>query len=199
MPSVAGTRGRKKSCVIFASPGENSGLEVFKLLLQVPHIQINCATKYRVSPLSIASYDGRKDVVDLLLKRGGDPNMQWEGGIVPLHLACIRGHADIVQLLLEAGADTGIEIPITTVATGTDSYGPYRIAELMGNQQMMALFEKHRQDKAAQVDVLSLDNKHRPDNSANDVVGSGVAHGCQVGRTNGASTLGTIGGSRKPG
>ena len=25
---------------------------------------------------------------------------------------------------------------------------------------MMALFEKHRQDKAAQVDVLSLDNKH---------------------------------------
>ena len=136
-----------------------ANLEVFKLLLQVPHIQINCATKYRVSPLSIASYDGRKDVVDLLLKRGGDPNMQWEGGIVPLHLACIRGHADIVQLLLEAGADTGIEIPITTVATGTDSYGPYRIAELMGNQQMMALFEKHRQDKAAQVDVLSLDNK----------------------------------------
>ena len=136
-----------------------ANLEVFKLLLQVPHIQINCTTKYRVTPLSMASYRGRKDVVDLLLNRGADPNMQCVSEIAPLHLACIRGHAGIVKLLSEAGADLDMDLEISTAEAGTNRYTPYGIAELTGNRQIMALLEKHRQVKAVQVDVRSLEDK----------------------------------------
>ena len=51
------------------------------------------------APLRIAARKGNKDVVQLLLDRGADPNKANEDGRTPLHLAQFRGYTDIVKIL----------------------------------------------------------------------------------------------------
>ncbi|XP_052075396.1 ankyrin-2-like [Mytilus californianus] len=60
------------------------------------------------SPLHIASYKGRTDVVNCLLDHNANINMTKEDGTTPLFYACEVGHEDIVRLLLDKGADTQI-------------------------------------------------------------------------------------------
>ena len=45
-------------------------------------------------------YNGLSTVVDVLLPRGADPNLQGENGSLPLHLAARRGNEEIVKVLL---------------------------------------------------------------------------------------------------
>ena len=56
------------------------------------------------TPLHRASMNGDKDVVQLLLDQGADPNKADEEGETPLHWATKKGHKDVVQLLLDQGA-----------------------------------------------------------------------------------------------
>ena len=54
--------------------------------------------------------NGHKDVCQLLLQRGANPNIQTKsGGVTPLHRAVYSGHGDIVKLLLASGADSLIQ------------------------------------------------------------------------------------------
>ncbi|KAF8426077.1 ankyrin repeat-containing domain protein [Tirmania nivea] len=63
-----------------------------------------------MSALAVAANEGRRDVVEILLKKGADPNKHlipdYEGTWVgkPLRLATERGHKDVVALLREWGA-----------------------------------------------------------------------------------------------
>ena len=52
-----------------------------------------------------ATRKGHKDVVQLLLDRGADPNKANEDGGTQLHSAASGGHIAVVQLLLDRGAD----------------------------------------------------------------------------------------------
>ena len=52
-----------------------------------------------------AAIDGHKDVVQLLLDRGGDPDERNTIGSTSLHWAAKHGHQHVVQLLLDRGAD----------------------------------------------------------------------------------------------
>ena len=61
------------------------------------------------SSLHYASEAGHQDVVEVLLKYGGDCNTQGLHGFTPLHLASRAGHVDIVHLLLASGADVNAE------------------------------------------------------------------------------------------
>ncbi|VDI49976.1 death-associated protein kinase [Mytilus galloprovincialis] len=60
------------------------------------------------SPLHIACFMGRKDVVNCLLDHNANFNQKKEDGTTPLFYACEVGHEDIVQLLLHKGADSQI-------------------------------------------------------------------------------------------
>lgn len=55
--------------------------------------------------LMLATQVAHKDIVQLLLEAGADPNCKDNGGVTALMLAARGAHKDIVQLLLEAGAD----------------------------------------------------------------------------------------------
>ncbi|CAG2243154.1 unnamed protein product [Mytilus edulis] len=60
------------------------------------------------SPLHIACFIGRTDVVRCLLNHNADINMTKEDGTTPLFYGSEVGHEDIVRLLLDKGADTQI-------------------------------------------------------------------------------------------
>ncbi|VDI04473.1 Hypothetical predicted protein [Mytilus galloprovincialis] len=58
------------------------------------------------SPLHIACFMGRIDIVRCLLDHNANINITNEDGTTPLYFACELGHEDIVRLLLDKGADT---------------------------------------------------------------------------------------------
>ncbi|XP_076084369.1 uncharacterized protein LOC143055111 [Mytilus galloprovincialis] len=58
------------------------------------------------SPLHIACFMGRIDVVRSLLDHNATINITNENGTTSLFFACELGHEDIVRLLLDKGADT---------------------------------------------------------------------------------------------
>ncbi|XP_063438378.1 myotrophin-like [Mytilus trossulus] len=60
------------------------------------------------SPLHIACFIGRTDIVRSLIDYKSNINMKKEDGTTPLFYACEVGHKDIVLLLLDKGADTQI-------------------------------------------------------------------------------------------
>ncbi|CAC5418335.1 unnamed protein product [Mytilus coruscus] len=60
------------------------------------------------SPLHIACFMGRTDVVCCLLDHNANINMKKEDGTTPLFYACEVGHEDIVRLLLDKGAVTEV-------------------------------------------------------------------------------------------
>ena len=59
--------------------------------------------EYRSTPLGWAAREGQDDMVDILLKRGADPN-GGEPWAKPLSWAERRGHKNIAKVLVESGA-----------------------------------------------------------------------------------------------
>lgn len=66
---------------------------------------INSRNQNGDTALSIAAYDGQKDVVGQLIAKGADVNTRNNYGATPLHLAINTGHTDVVELLVAKGAD----------------------------------------------------------------------------------------------
>ena len=64
---------------------------------------MNKAEETGITPLCIACYTGRVDVVRLLEAEGCDMNKAVDGGGTPFYIACMEGHVGVVRLLLEAG------------------------------------------------------------------------------------------------
>ena len=64
-----------------------------------------CVLQPGVYPLYAATHVGRLDIVQLLLRHGGDVDSRNLEGHAAFRMACTTGHLDILQELLEAGAD----------------------------------------------------------------------------------------------
>ena len=61
---------------------------------------------YEHTLLHLAAQNGQLSVVDLLLKRGIDPNTREKGdNTYPMHWAAAAGHIDVVRRLADAGGD----------------------------------------------------------------------------------------------
>lgn len=88
------------SSLLFKS-SEHGQREVVKYLLERgARAQIHPVTKY--SPLYIAAYNGKKDIVEILLKKFPELiNMQTVEKWLPLHAACFNGHAAVLEFLLK--------------------------------------------------------------------------------------------------
>jgi ankyrin repeat protein len=59
-----------------------------------------------MTPLMLASQNGHIHIVEKLVEKGADKNLQNNSGNTPLMLAIINKHEYIIRFLLEKGADT---------------------------------------------------------------------------------------------
>gem|GEM_PF-1314161 len=83
---------------------ESYGLVPMELSFNKPARRI----PYDRTQLHIAALWGDVEIVEVLLKRGADPNVKDDNGQTPLHIAAQEGHVDVVRVLLERGADPRI-------------------------------------------------------------------------------------------
>lgn len=80
-------------------------LQIAKLLLNAPKININLPTKEKGNTaLHFSAEAGNIEIVTLLLKKGADEAFRNKKGQIPLHLAARSQNSDCVEVLLKAGS-----------------------------------------------------------------------------------------------
>lgn len=89
---------------------ENS-MEVFRVLLEAPGIDIEATARNGDNALMIACFKANKAAVQTLIERGAEVNRP---GWAPLHYAAASGSNEIVQILLDHSAYIDAESPNRT-------------------------------------------------------------------------------------
>nr|XP_022298839.1 uncharacterized protein LOC111107780 [Crassostrea virginica] len=82
--------------------------DLVRLFLKNVHQQVDVHKERKlglVAPIVLASTYGNSEIVEMLLKKGANPNHVIAGGKTPLHHACKEGHVNVVRKLLEYKAD----------------------------------------------------------------------------------------------
>ena len=79
--------------------------EILSLLLNHRDIDMNVRIRGGEMAVHHAAREGCSDVLDMLIKRGANPDEQDEIGDTPLLLAAKNGHVDIVQELIRKGVN----------------------------------------------------------------------------------------------
>ena len=75
----------------------------------VVEVLLEGGASYRTSSLWKAAEKGHKEIVEMLLEGGADVNHKDDDGWTALRWATKEGHKEVVQLLLENGADVNIK------------------------------------------------------------------------------------------
>ena len=141
--AVATDKGLKKGWtpLMFALNRRVTGM--VKLLLQVPNIDAGHQSAYGRTALHLAVASGSKEIVQLLLEKGVNPNIMSPRCPSPLFSAASSGYLSILQLLYKAGAD-----PDAATRTGDT---PLTIASGEGHTDIVRfLLETGKVDPAAQ-------------------------------------------------
>ena len=113
--------------------GKGDIKEIQKILQQ--KIDINGKNKKEENTaLMMASYNGKKDVVAILVKNGANLNLQDIYGDTALFYATTKNEKEIVQILLEHGANPNIKTK--------KSYSPLGYAKSNGNHEIIEILEK---------------------------------------------------------
>jgi ankyrin repeat protein len=103
-------------------------------VVTIPPLGIG-AKKDHNKPLIIAATIGEKNLVELLLMIGVDPNLPGENGSAPLHFAAQEGHDEIIPLLISHGAN------IKALGEGKDSVLMYAMATRRPQSQVKKTVE----------------------------------------------------------
>ncbi|KAL7302613.1 hypothetical protein TKK_0004675 [Trichogramma kaykai] len=80
--------------------------EMAELLLETGErsgkpVPIDARDKHGRSPLQLALFHGAKNTMELLLRRGADPNLARLDGASPLHVMCARSFDDLAESFFE--------------------------------------------------------------------------------------------------
>jgi ankyrin repeat protein len=95
-----------------------------------PNIDVNFVDRKGYHLVTRCARSGRADLLDLLLKYGGDkhaPSSAWDS-IQPIHMAASKGHVEYVKVLSAHGVSLN-----TPCWYGTKEMTPLTIAESQGH------------------------------------------------------------------
>lgn len=129
---------------IFNLCREGNSLQV-RIWLDDTKNDMNEGDDHGFSPLHWACFEGRTNIVDMLLNRGSRINATNMGDDTALHLAASRGHLDCVNLLLKNKADVN--------ALNEHGNTPLHYACFWGYQEIAELLLHH----GAQANVANID------------------------------------------
>lgn len=108
-----------------------ASIETIKLLLNKVHDIANFGSTEGVTPLHIASSQGRVELIQLLINYSALINVQDFDGDTPLHDAVLSVQYEAVMILLHAGADASI--------ANSCGYTPFHLAASKGNYPIINL------------------------------------------------------------
>ena len=121
--------------------GASSGnVDTIRRVLSSFMVDMNFMTETNPNPLMLAAGNGDRNVVQLLLDRGAEPNMASQNGITPLHWATSwagfwpwDGFKDVVHILLENGANPNMATTdgTTPLHYAVDYYGHKDLVQLL--------------------------------------------------------------------
>jgi len=79
--------------------------------------------------LHLAAEYGNNIFIDIILKKGGNPNLKDNNGQTPLHIAASNGYLSCLTLLLNGGADPSLTdndglLPLHLAIIGRDKKTP---------------------------------------------------------------------------
>ncbi|XP_071116428.1 ankyrin repeat domain-containing protein 50-like [Haliotis cracherodii] len=95
-------------------------------------VAINSRGKYDRTPVMVAAEFGHADVLELLVREGGDVNLRSSEGNTILHAACLGGH---VKMVLHVLSTTRVDVN----ARGKKGRSPLMLAAWMGHQDVFEL------------------------------------------------------------
>jgi ankyrin repeat protein len=84
--------------------GAEEQLRVIAFLVEECGANVNYRDEEGITPLAAAAREGYRDIVEYLLAKGADPNLNAPDWAKPLSLAEHRGHLDVAQLLRQPTA-----------------------------------------------------------------------------------------------
>ncbi|XP_067653306.1 putative ankyrin repeat protein RF_0381 [Haliotis asinina] len=113
-------------------------LDVVKYLLSLSFININIRGWEKMTPIMVAAYQGHKEVVELLVKRGADLSRRTRDGNI-LHTACDGGQIDVVNYLLSLNS-------VDINSRGWNQRTPVMVAAYEGHKDVVELLVKHGAD-----------------------------------------------------
>jgi len=113
----------------------NNRVEIMKLLLQQPNIQVNFRNLSQRSAFLIAAEQGHVEAMELLLSNGANINEIDKHGHSALYLATSGNHTEGVKFLLSRGASLQYE-------RWSANESAVDLAQRRGYEQLIRLFER---------------------------------------------------------
>ncbi|XP_046330940.2 ankyrin repeat domain-containing protein 17-like [Haliotis rufescens] len=95
-------------------------------------VAINSRGKYDRTPVMVAAEFGHTNVLELLVREGGDVNVRSSEGNTILHAACLGGHVKMVRHVLSTTR-------VNVNARGKKGRSPLMLAAWMGHQEVFEL------------------------------------------------------------
>jgi cytohesin len=120
--------------------------EAIAILLTRGHANPNARDRARIgdgrSALHLAASNGDRDLVEMLLAAGADPNSKNRVGETPLHFAAAHGHLETARLLISRGALLNARSRFTLIT-------PVMSAAESGHADVVQLLIQRRADISA--------------------------------------------------
>src|SRR5207244_10376909 len=92
---------------------QRDNLDIADLLIAAG-ANVKAASRYNVTPLSLAATNGSASMIERLLKAGADANATSEQGQTALMTAALTGKVDAIKILLAHGAKVNEKEPVKT-------------------------------------------------------------------------------------
>ncbi|KAL7302823.1 hypothetical protein TKK_0004861 [Trichogramma kaykai] len=99
-------------------------------------MQVDAQDKMGKTPLHVAITKGNINTIEILMRRGAQPNLADENGFTPLHVLCQRENDDVDLLKMLFEAADKFSAPIKVDARDKSDCTPLHLALNRGHEQM---------------------------------------------------------------